>query len=47
LSLIAEGVETAEQMALLRQLGCDFVQGYYISPPVPASAIEQAVLPTT
>jgi diguanylate cyclase (GGDEF)-like protein/PAS domain S-box-containing protein len=32
---VAEGVETAEQMLLLRQLGCEFAQGYHWSPAVP------------
>ncbi len=34
LSVIAEGAETAEQMALLRSMECDSVQGYFLSPPV-------------
>ena len=34
--MIAEGVETKEQMLALRRLGCDIVQGYYFSRPVPA-----------
>jgi EAL domain-containing protein (putative c-di-GMP-specific phosphodiesterase class I) len=33
---VAEGVETAEQLAFLRRNGCDTVQGFYFSPPVPA-----------
>ena len=33
--MIAEGVETEEQMVTLRKLGCDVVQGYYFSKPVP------------
>jgi len=33
---VAEGVETAEQEALLRAHNCDQVQGYLISKPVPA-----------
>ncbi len=37
--LTAEGVETLEQARLLRQLGCDSMQGYYFSRPVPAEAI--------
>jgi EAL domain-containing protein (putative c-di-GMP-specific phosphodiesterase class I)/GGDEF domain-containing protein len=32
---VAEGVETAESCALLREFGCDEVQGYFISRPVP------------
>ncbi len=34
--VIAEGVETEEQLIALRDLGCDIVQGYYFSKPVPA-----------
>ena len=39
--VIAEGVETAEQLAFLRDNGCDAYQGYYCSPPVPAAAIPE------
>jgi diguanylate cyclase (GGDEF)-like protein len=35
LEVVAEGVETAEQLALLRGFGCDQVQGYLISRPLP------------
>ena len=36
--VVAEGVETAEQLALLRDLGCDQAQGYHIGRPQPAPA---------
>ena len=43
LSVIAEGVETAEQLMLLRQFGCNEVQGYLFSKPVPSNELEQFV----
>ena len=33
-AVIALGVETADQLAVLRKLGCDIVQGYYFSRPI-------------
>lgn len=36
LKVVAEGVEDATQLALLQERGCQMVQGYYFSPPVPA-----------
>ncbi|MBQ3366114.1 MAG: EAL domain-containing protein [Acidaminococcaceae bacterium] len=38
--VIAEGVETEEQMSTLKNLGCDYVQGYYFSRPVPPEEFE-------
>jgi diguanylate cyclase (GGDEF)-like protein/PAS domain S-box-containing protein len=41
LHVIAEGVETREQLEHLRSHGCDEMQGYYFSKPVPAAELEQ------
>ncbi len=41
---VAEGVETEEQMELLKSLGCDIIQGYYFSKPVPDTEIEEILL---
>lgn len=38
--MIAEGVETEEQMLTLQGLGCDIVQGYYFARPMPAKDFE-------
>ena len=38
--VVAEGVETEEQLKALKALGADIVQGYYFSPPVPAEKFE-------
>jgi diguanylate cyclase (GGDEF)-like protein len=39
LSVVAEGVETAEQLLLLREMGCDRAQGYFLCRPVPAEEL--------
>lgn len=44
LTILAEGVETEKQKELLRELGCDIVQGYLYSKPQPAAVIERTFL---
>lgn len=41
LQVIAEGIETIEQMEFLKGIDCDFMQGYLFSRPVPADEIEE------
>jgi EAL domain-containing protein (putative c-di-GMP-specific phosphodiesterase class I) len=41
LKVIAEGVEDNEQVRLLRDLGCDQIQGYLVSRPIPAEDVER------
>lgn len=47
LKVIAEGVETAGQLALLKEAGCDYAQGYYFSKPIAADAFEIWLLANT
>lgn len=44
LSITAEGIETAEQLRALEELGCERGQGYLFSPAVPADEVERAFL---
>ena len=39
LRVVAEGIEDAATLELLRDLGCDLAQGYLISKPMPASEL--------
>jgi diguanylate cyclase (GGDEF)-like protein/PAS domain S-box-containing protein len=41
LGTIAEGIETAEQLTFAREAGCDAMQGYYVSPALPAAAFSR------
>jgi EAL domain-containing protein (putative c-di-GMP-specific phosphodiesterase class I) len=41
--VVAEGVEQADQLMRLKQIGCDFVQGFYFSKPLPAAAFFEFV----
>ena len=40
LQVVGEGVETADQLAMLRELGCDHAQGHYIGFPMPVPALQ-------
>lgn len=44
MSVICEGVETAEQAEFLAKAGCDMGQGYYFSPPLPVQEFEEKYL---
>ena len=39
LKVVAEGIEDPEAWSLMRRLGCDFAQGYLISPPMPVTQV--------
>lgn len=41
--VVAEGVETREQLNFLRQNRCNFIQGYLLSRPIPAADLERAL----
>lgn len=47
LKVLAEGVETKEQLAFLQAHGCDLYQGYLTSPPIPAKEFEKLLLTQT
>ena len=43
LEVIAEGVETKEQLDFLNSIDCDIAQGYYYSRPIPVPEFEKFV----
>lgn len=44
IQVVAEGVETKQQMELIQELGCDYAQGYYIGRPDSAAAVIQCYI---
>lgn len=44
MKVIAEGVETEKQVHLLKEIGCDYIQGFYIAPPLTVEEVQQFVL---
>ncbi len=45
LKTIAEGVEVENQKAIMRAIGCDFIQGYLLGKPIPAEEVIQQLSP--
>ncbi|MGI5857634.1 MAG: putative bifunctional diguanylate cyclase/phosphodiesterase, partial [Candidatus Merdivicinus sp.] len=43
MGVVAEGVETAEQLECLREIGCECVQGYYFARPMPVQEFESLI----
>ncbi len=46
-TVVAEGVETQEQVDMLREYGCDQIQGYFFCPPMPAEELTEFLLEKT
>ncbi|MGB8476170.1 MAG: EAL domain-containing protein [Candidatus Acidiferrum sp.] len=44
IEVVAEGVETAEQMSILQSLGCEYAQGYFFSRPLDQAGVAQTLL---
>ena len=46
LDVVAEGVETEEELHLLRDFNCEYIQGYYYSQPLPVQAFTEKLIQT-
>jgi predicted signal transduction protein with EAL and GGDEF domain len=44
MDVVAEGVETVEQLEWLRAIGCEYAQGFYFSRPVDASTATELIV---
>ena len=44
IATVAEGIENADHVALMREMGCDYGQGYYYSKPIPAEEFTKTFL---
>jgi diguanylate cyclase (GGDEF)-like protein/PAS domain S-box-containing protein len=44
MKVVAEGVETLQQLKLIRKLGCDYAQGFYIEKPMKAGKMDEFIL---
>ena len=47
LTIVAEGVESEQALSALREFGCDLAQGYHLSRPIPAAALDPWLLGRT
>ena len=44
MNIVAEGIENKDQYIILKDLGCQFGQGYYMSRPLPREEIQKLLL---
>lgn len=44
MKVVAEGIENLQQLEMLREMGCDYGQGYYFSRPIPAKDFEKFIM---
>lgn len=43
--VVAEGVETPQQLEIIREAGVEFVSGYFLGRPAPAQSMTPAIMP--